>query len=246
MPINIKISNFEGPFDLLLHLIKKNEMDIYDIKIQEITEQYINYIHYMKDMDLEVASEFIVMASTLIEIKSRMLLPKPEKDEGEDEDDPRQPLVSKLIEYKKFKAAALDLKVYEQKSGMVFTKKPETIDDRKNNSTEFLKNVNLIDLYNIYKALMKKYNGKFNSIKRLSPGIVNDKYKVEDKIFEIREKCLNKGQFFFSEIAGRCECKIELIVSFIAILEMARLKEIYLYQHGENDILVERKNKDGR
>src|SRR3712207_4469850 len=107
MSLNIKIENFEGPFDLLLHLIKKNEMDIYDIKIYEITTQYLNYINNMKELDLEVTSEFIVIAATLLEIKSKMLLPKQVVEENEeDAEDPRQELINKLLEYKKFKQVA--------------------------------------------------------------------------------------------------------------------------------------------
>jgi len=105
--LNIKISNFEGPFDLLLHLIKKNKMDIYNVKIYEITNQYIEYIKEMKELDLEITSEFIVMAATLIEFKSKMLLPKIKKEEDEDEERYKEDLLQKLIEYKKFKKASI-------------------------------------------------------------------------------------------------------------------------------------------
>ncbi|HNU80906.1 MAG TPA: segregation/condensation protein A, partial [Bacillota bacterium] len=111
MAINVKLEAFEGPLDLLLHLIEKAEVDIYDIPIAEITDQYLHYINMMEIHDLEVSSEFIVMAATLLEIKSKMLLPKPKKEENiTDEADPREELVLKLIEYKKYKEASLDLK----------------------------------------------------------------------------------------------------------------------------------------
>ncbi|GAE02350.1 segregation and condensation protein A [Clostridium botulinum B str. Osaka05] len=106
MPLNIKIHNFDGPFDLLLHLIKKNKMEIYDVSIYEITNQYLQYLNRMEELDLEITSEFIVMAATLIEIKSKYLLPKVEEEKEEEENDPQKELLDKLLEYKKFKAAA--------------------------------------------------------------------------------------------------------------------------------------------
>ena len=120
---NIKISdlNFEGPFDLLLHLIKKNEMDIYDIKIYHITNEYLNYLNQMKEIDLEITSEFIVMASTLLEIKSKMLLPKT-NEKNEEEGDPRVLLVEKLLEYKRFKAVAAFFKDRMGDTGFLFSK----------------------------------------------------------------------------------------------------------------------------
>ncbi|NOV88853.1 chromatin segregation and condensation protein Rec8/ScpA/Scc1 (kleisin family) [Clostridium acetobutylicum] len=124
MTLNINIDNFQGPFDLLLHLIRKNKMDIYDIKIFDITNQYIQYLNEMKEMDLEITSEFIVMAATLIEIKSKYLLPKTKEEEEEkEESDPTKELVSKLVEYKKFKLAADFLKNRELDYGEVFSKK---------------------------------------------------------------------------------------------------------------------------
>jgi segregation and condensation protein A len=133
MALSIKIENFEGPFDLLLHLIKKSKMSIYDIKLNEITKQYLEYLRDMKEMDLEITSEFIVIASTLLEIKSRELLPKPPKEEEEelDENDIKRQLIGKLIEYKKFKIAASFFREREINTGITFSKKPEIIEDKK-------------------------------------------------------------------------------------------------------------------
>ncbi|MCD3283552.1 segregation/condensation protein A, partial [Clostridium botulinum C/D] len=152
MSLNIKIENFEGPFDLLLHLIKKNEMDIYNIRIYEITTQYLKYLNSMKELDLEVTSEFIVIAATLLEIKSKMLLPKQETEENEDDDeDPRKELINKLLEYKKFKQIANFLKQREENMGFMYSKKPEIIEDiPKDNNNDILKGLTILKLFNVY------------------------------------------------------------------------------------------------
>ena len=142
MPLSIKVTNFEGPFDLLLHLIKKNEMNIYDINIYEITNQYLEYLKTMKEMDLEVTSEFIVIAATLIEIKSIRLLPKNKEENDKDEEsNVEKELLNKLIEYRKYKVIAEDLRRLEQSAGIMFSKKPEIIeeDNKKIKETDFLK-----------------------------------------------------------------------------------------------------------
>ena len=135
MQYNVKIDAFEGPLDLLLHLINRLEIDIYDIPVSEMTEQYLLYIHAMKELQLDLASEFLVMAATLLAIKSKMLLPKHEEemlDENFDidlEEDPREELVERLIEYRKYKEAAGDLKSLEEERGLMFTKPPSDLSD---------------------------------------------------------------------------------------------------------------------
>ena len=128
MAITIKIENFEGPFDLLLHLIKKNQMNIYNVSILDITNQYLTYLSDMKELDLDVASEFIVMATTLIELKSKLLLPKT-VDLQEEEKDGAEELINKLVQYKKFKGAAEFLGSRQANNGFIFTKRPEIIED---------------------------------------------------------------------------------------------------------------------
>lgn len=160
MPI-IKISNFDGPFNLLLHLIKKNEMDINEIRIEEIVKQYLDYINFMKELDLEITSEFIVMAATLIEIKSKTLLPKEQKEE--EDEDPTKELLVKLNEYKKFKLIAEYFKGKDFDAGTSFTKKPEIIEDVEEiDNFNYLKNTSMLDLYNLYNKLMRLYNEKQN------------------------------------------------------------------------------------
>lgn len=242
MALNIKIDNFEGPFDLLLHLIKKNKMDIYDIKIYEITKQYLDYIKEMENMDLEITSEFIVIAATLIEIKSKYLLPKPQIDEiAATENDPRIELVNKLVEYKKYKAAAEYLKNNESSYGMVFSKKPEIIEEEsKINYDKLFKNITILRLYNLYSMLMKSYFEKQNSHNPITEDLIIDTFKIEDKMMELQSKIYYKGMYF-SNIINECTCKSEIVVTFLALLELIKLKNIKAIQNETfEDIYVER------
>lgn len=249
MALNIKIHNFEGPFDLLLHLIKKNQMDIYHIKIHEITKQYIDYINTMKEMDLEVTSEFIVIAATLLEIKSRSLLPKVKVDkEQEEEEDPEIVLVKKLVEYNKFKKAAEFLKERQIDAGIVFSKKPEIIEDSKSfNVEDFLKNVNMLKLFNIYTDLMSDYLNKLNQNGLIDKEILIDNFKVEDKIALLKHKINEKNKMKFSEIMKECRKKMEVIVTFLALLELIKLRVVKAYQENNfHDIYIERQDENGQ
>ena len=242
--IKIKIENFEGPFDLLLHLLKKNKMDIYNIRIFEITNQYLEHLKTMKELDLEITSEFIVMASTLLEIKSKTLLPKI-KNEEEDNEDPKLSLVEKLIQYRKFKGAAEFLKEKSLYNGIVFSKKPEIIEEKGNNlnNEDILKNTTMLDLYNIYNNLIEQMRNKINhsNVSNLSKTIEIDKYKVEDKIVHIRELLIEKNIYSFSEIVSECESKIETIVTFLALLELIKDKQVKVSQENSfEEIYVER------
>ncbi|WP_125152283.1 segregation/condensation protein A [Clostridium rectalis] len=243
MALNIKIDNFEGPFDLLLHLIKKNELDIYNIKISHITNQYITYINTMKEMDLEITSEFIVIAATLIEIKSKELLPKGNTDEiaAVVEEDPEKVLISKLIEYKKFKYAASFLKEQCKEEGIIFTKKPEIIEiKRVKDNEEILKNISMLDIYNIYNELIKNYKNKIN-INSISTEIPIDTYKVEDKILELQHILIKDKKICFLDISKKCTSKIEIVVTFLALLEMIKLKTIIVLQEKNfGNIFIER------
>ncbi|OFI07617.1 segregation and condensation protein A [Clostridium acetireducens DSM 10703] len=246
MTLNIKIHNFEGPFDLLLHLIKKNKMDIYHIQISEITNQYIIYLQQMKSMDLEVTSEFIVMASSLLEIKSKMLIPKPklEEQEEKEEEDPREQLVNKLLEYKKFKKVAEIFKEKEKFVGIMFHKKPEIIEikEDKVNLEELFKNIDLLKLYDIYNKLINTYKNKINEKSSLlEKNVFIDKFKIEDKIQEIRTILKEENLKTFSTLIRNCSFKIEIIVTFLAILEMAKLREIKILQEDKfKEIYLER------
>lgn len=234
MALNIKIENFEGPFDLLLHLIKINEMDIYDIKIYDITNQYIKYLDKMNEMDLEVTSEFIVLAATLIQIKSCMLLPKDNEDSEElsvDYDDPKKELIERLIEYKKFKAAAEYLKLKEIETGISYSKKPEIIEDNNVDVSELFKSMTLLNLYDIFNNIIERYYSKLNSNSNFNKRISIDEYKIEDKMVEIADIVKRNGVTSFGDILSKSIYKIEKIVYFLALLELIKLKEITIVQN---------------
>lgn len=244
MALNIKISNFEGPFDLLLHLIKKNEMSIYDIRIYDITTQYLGYLDNMKEMDLEITSEFVLVAATLLEIKSRMLLPKEKnKEEDENEEDPRKLLIDRLIEYKKFKQAADYLRVKKNEAGIMYTKKPEIIEDRnsKVKYEDILKDVTMLDLYNLYIDLINRFRSKLNTENIIQTRIPVDKFKIEDKMEEIRSRIDTHGRVVFTDIMYDCTAKIEIVVTFLAMLELIKLKVIKVLQEDNfQEIYIEK------
>lgn len=240
----IKINDFEGPFDLLLHLIKKNQMSIYNIKIYEITNQYLNYLNEMKEMDLEITSEFIVVAATLIEIKSKHLLPKPKKEEAEDEEDTEKNLLEKLILYKKIKNVSVFFKERYTSSGEVYSKKPEVIEEIKDNhkNEDILKNLNLLQLYAMFNNLLEIYNNKQNRANVIQKRIFVDKYKIEDKLDFIMDKITNEHINSFRELVDKCECKMECIVTFLALLEMIKQRMVKVYQSDNfQNILIERR-----
>lgn len=244
MPLSIKVTNFEGPFDLLLHLIKKNEMNIYDINIFEITNQYLEYLKSMKEMDLEVTSEFIVIAATLIEIKSKHLLPKNKEENSVDEEnDVEKELLNKLIEYRKYKAIAENLKILEQGAGIMFSKKPEIIEEDNKNIKEkdFLKNITMLDLYDLYNNLMEQYVNKMNTDNIINQKILVDEYKVENKMEELKQKIDCVGKIHFTKLIYGYSSKLEIIVTFLALLELIKIRSVRVIQESNfKDIYLER------
>lgn len=249
MKLNIKIQNFEGPFDLLLHLIKQNKMDIYNIKICEITNQYIDYLNKMSTMDLEIKSEFIVMAATLIEIKSRALLPHENKDNCDeaDEFDSKKKLMDKLIEYEKFKYAALYLKERQKYVGTTFCKNAEVIEEKNNKAEDFLENVSITKLFKIYVNLIKLYNKRANHNLDISPILMREDYKIDDKIQEIKQKINERNKYKFSKLISECKNKMEIIVSFLALLELTKSRYINIYQNNNfEEIFIERVENNGK
>lgn len=241
MPI-IKISNFDGPFDLLLHLIKKNEMSINDIKIEEIIRQYLEYISLMKELDLEITSEFIVMAATLIEIKSKALLPVEKKEEDVDSETLQKDLMNKLLEYKKFKKISEYFKEKDLMYGEVFTKKAEIIEiiEDVDIDKSYFKNITMVELYELYKKLIKNYNEKQNT-NIIEKKISVDKYKIKDKVSLIRGRLKFNSIIRFSDLSYECECKLELVVTFLAILEMIKIEEIKVLQYDNfEEIIIEK------
>ena len=241
----IKVADFEGPFDLLLHLIKKNKMDIYNIEIYKITNQYLRYLDEMKEMDLEITSEFIVIAATLIEIKSKSLLPKV-KVEDENEEDIENKLKLRLIEYKQIKAVSSFFKERHINSGEIYSKKPEIIEIEEEKAPkcneDIFKNLTLIDLYNIYNNILDTYHNKQNNINVVQRKIYTDKYKVEDKMKELLDRFNNANVIEFRSIIKESESKLETVVTFLALIELIKLRVIIAYQEGNfKEILMKRR-----
>ena len=235
MSLTIKTSNFEGPFDLLLHLIKKNQMDIYHISILEITNQYISYLSEMKEFDLDIASEFIVMATTLIEMKSKVLLPKVKEPEEEEVDDTKE-LIDKLLQYKKFKGAAEFLGERQLSTGISFTKRPEIIEDTKDrkpqDASELLKDITMMDLYKMYMEVIEIYKSKMNDSFNMEERIKVEVFKIEDKMKELKEVLQGRRNTTFASIVSNSRTKTEVIVTFLALLELIKLKNVKVVQHG--------------
>lgn len=243
----VKVANFEGPFDLLLHLIRKHEMDIYNVEIYKITNQYLKYLEDMKVMDLEVTSEFIVVAATLIEIKSKKLLPKV-KEEEENEEDIEKNLLDKLIEYKKIKNVSAFFRDKYISSGEVYPKKAEIIEEvvTETNNDDIFKNTTLLDLYTIYNNLLENYRNKQNTANVIQKKIYVDKYKVEDKMESLLDLFKVKEIMEFDDLVSECECKLEIVVTFLALLELIKIRMVKIYQDDNfGNILVKRRKTDG-
>ena len=242
----VKVADFEGPFDLLLHLIKKNKMNIYNIEIYKVTNQYLEYLNTRKVMDLEITSEFIVVAATLIEIKSKNLLPKVKVDEEEDsEADIEKRLMERLIEYKKIKNVSEFFKNKYINAGEVFSKKPEIIEEikpEKIDNDDIFKNLTLLDLYNIYNKILETYREKQNKVNVVQKKIYVDKYKVEDKMEELLERFNSSEVIEFNNLMKESTCKLETVVTFLALLELIKIRTIQVFQDESfSNILIKRR-----
>jgi segregation and condensation protein A len=228
MTYHVRLTLFEGPLDLLLHLIRRDKINIYDIPISHITREYLSYIEIMQELELEVAGEFFVMAASLMRIKSQMLLPRREGT-GEDEEDPRDELVRNLIEYRTFKEAAHCLGAREGERRQVYTRAAAAPPDESPDAGE-PRGVTIFDLLEALQAVFK--NMKTRSIYRIVPEAVT----VEEKIDAIAAALEARSEVLFSELfAGDCT-RLEIIVTFLAILEMIRGGGISARQlsHGED------------
>jgi segregation and condensation protein A len=243
--LKINISNFEGPFDLLLHLLKANKMQIKDIRISEITFQYMAYLNAMKELDMEVASEFIVIAATLIEIKSRELLPKYK--EEVDENDIKVRLMLRIEEYEAFKQIAEILKERFGKDSYIFTKRAETIAPEEQPLGDFLKGVTMDTLHLTYLAMMNRQKSKINRNVTMDQSIEAEEYRIEDKMEEL-ERILSSGSHIrFLSILEGSKSKSEAIVIFLAILELARSHRVRISQEDIfSEIIIEKGVIDGR
>ncbi|MEJ2246023.1 MAG: segregation/condensation protein A [Acidobacteriota bacterium] len=235
--ITIHLDAFEGPLDLLLHLIRKEEVDIWDIPIARITEQYLEYIQIMKDLNINMAAEWLMMASTLIYIKSRMLVPQEKSEESEDEDieDPRHELVYQLLEHQKFKNAAEMLYTREEVENAVWNKPPE-------NALEDANEIVAVSLFDLLKAFHEVVR-RFEEQQVLE--VDKEEVTVEQKIEDIRNRLLIHDQILFSALFGEIRSKRQLIVTFLALLELVRMNEVWLYQKGAfQEIQISKKKEN--
>lgn len=239
MGYNISIKSYEGPMDLLLDLIKKNEVDIYDIPIHLITEQFLDYLNLSKTLNMEITSDFILMAATLIEIKSKMLLPKNllEDDEEDESEDPRKELVQKILEYEKFREVSNILKnshEFENKSIYKLQEDFSTIDD-----VDFIKNLTIDKLAIAFSNIIKKMD-----IEDKSYTIRSELFTNKMAIGIIREKLKSNKSLSFSEIIKN-QCLENIITYFLAILEMAKNGQVTLTQNIDlSDILILRRQNE--
>ena len=242
MGIPVKLEVFEGPLDLLLHLIEKNKVDIYDIPIVEITNQYMEYIHQMQREDLNVMSEFLVMAATLLDIKCKMLLPKEVKEDGEEED-PRQELVERLLEYKMYKYASFELKDRQVDAGKVFFKEPTIPDEIKNykdevDYEELLSDVTLRKLQNIFDSVMQKQVDKIDPIRSEFGKIEKEEINIEDHMIFLEEYAMLHKKFSFRKVLENGSGKSYVIVTFLGILEMMKTGKFTIEQDKLFDDII--------
>jgi segregation and condensation protein A len=225
MSYKFQLEKFEGPLDLLLYLIRKDEINICDIPIAEITDQYMQVIEMMKLLDLDGIGDFLVMAATLLQIKSRMLLP-PDPNEQPDAEDPRTELVRRLEEYQRIKEAAEDLRVRAEKRADLFSRRidEEARAELLEDSKEVLFEANLFDLVTaLTKALAAKpEKGEYE--------VVKEEYTVEKKVHMILHLLVERPRFALSELFERASTKMEVIVTFMAVLELCRMRELVVVQ----------------
>lgn len=235
MDYKFVINDFEGPLDLLLHLIKTSEMDIYDISIEKITKQYLDFINEMEELNLDVASEYLVMASELIEIKSKLLLPvKTDLEDDEYEEDPRENLINRLIEYKKYKDMIETFKEMEEKRKDIFTKE---VMDLKNYRSDEIVNEDGLSLDDLLNALNDFLQRKEDE-KPISTKITKKEISVSDRTKDIRSLLHKKKKMSFFELFD-VKTKEYVVVTFLSILEMAKFGEISIVQENNfNEITV--------
>jgi segregation and condensation protein A len=235
----VQFDVFEGPLDLLLHLVKKQEVDIYQVNLTRIATEFVAYIDQMRELDLEVAGEFLVMAATLIYIKSRELLPadqKPETQQGdEEEDDPRFELIRRLVEYKKFKDAASKLQFQESRMDQIYEHRPGKVafDEAEPQRRD---QVSVFELIQAVSTILKRFNDR-DDVREIQA----DPHTVSEKMAVLREMILARGTFRFGELFENAKSRNEVVVTFLAMLELTRLKQIVVKQQedfGEIEVAI--------
>lgn len=232
MEYTLKINDFEGPLDLLLHLIKEAKMSVFDFSVEQIVKNYLDYINAMKELDLTIASEFLVMSSELIEIKSRMLLPKKDEDEPEEED-PKERLVNRLIEYQKYKDLTEEFRNLEEQRREIYTKLPEPTDEYLEDNTLKNSNVTLDDLLSAFAKFLERQK----EIIPLETKVTKREITVEERRNEIRNRIFINKKVRFFELFDILN-KEYVVVTFLAVLEMVRKHEISIIQENNFDDII--------
>lgn len=237
MKYEININEFQGPLDLLLHLIKQSNIDIYEIKIDEITKQYLDYIEAMEKLNLDIASEYLVMAAELMEIKSRSLLPKQEVEEDEYEEDPKEVLINRLLEYEQYKKITETFKELEEYRSDVFTKAPDNLLEYKEEDNNIDYGVDLNDLMEAFKKFLEQ-----KQLERpLNTKITNKEYSVHKRSVEIKNILKKKKKINFTELFEEFS-KDYIVVTFLSILSMSRHQEIEIEQESNfKNIIIKEK-----
>ena len=230
MDYTIKIDNFQGPLDLLLYFIQRDKINMYDISINHITKEYLNYINMMKDLNIEIAGEFILMASMLMKIKSRMLLPRYEKELDEEIEDPRQELIDRLVEYKKYKFASKEMKEILEMSSLKYEKGiDEKLDNEQLDLSSYYKDYSVFDLVMIFNNIINKSS----KIDLYQTEI--EQFTINEKSIEIMSTLNEKKEIIFSEIIKNISSKIEQVVIFLALLDLMKNNSIKIVQ---NDVFA--------
>ncbi len=228
MEITLKIDDFEGPLDLLLHLIKENKMDLLNLKIEKIIEEYLEFIEKMEEMNLDIASGYLVMASELLEMKSKLLLPRQEKEE-ETEEDPKEKLINRLVEYQKYKELTKDFRQLEKERKEIHTKLPENLKEYKENGIVITNtNVTLDDLLNAFQKFLERKKQE----EPLNTKITKKEISVEERTLSIRNTLNKQKKVNFLEFFDVLT-KEYVVVTFLAILEMAKKNEIKITQESK-------------
>ena len=230
---DITLDNFQGPLDLLLHLIKQSKMDIMNIKLEIIIDEYLDYINKMTEMNLDVASSYLVMAAELLEIKSKMLLPK-EDDEEEDEEDPKERLINRLILYQQYKDQIENFKELESERGTYYTKIPSNLDEYQTTEKKVLiENITLDDLVKAFENFLNRVDLE----KPVHTKVTKKELSVEDRIVSIKDRFKKQKRIDFFDLF-EVKSKEYVVVTFLAILEMAKNKELIIYQEDNFDNIV--------
>ena len=234
MEYEVRIDAFEGPLDLLLHLIKESKVDIWDIKIEEITEQYLNYIKSMEKLNLNIASEYLVMASELMEMKSKLLLPRTTLEETDEEEiDPREKLIQKLIEYQKYKDMTNSFKELEEARHEIYTKTPESLKEYAPEGTIVNTDLSLDDLMKAFEKFLQRKEKD----KPLATTVTKKEISVTERRTQIKDILKKKKKVDFFELFD-VVTKEYIVVTFLAVLEMARKQELVIYQENNFDNII--------